>query len=69
LTPVEQGIYDKGQLIVKGNTKVGHRTFTAYHPSAFINKLIGFHQILEHTEGDIKNGKPQQDIWIIKVIK
>ncbi len=69
LTPAEQEIFDKGRLIVKGNTKVGHRTFTAFHPPDFVRKLAVRNQILEHTEGDIRNGKPQQDIWIIKVIK
>lgn len=69
LTPFEQKIFDKGNLLIKGNTKIGHRTFTAFHPVSFVKKLIGNHQILEHIEGEIKNGRPQQDVWIIKVTK
>jgi len=69
LTPGEQKIFDTGQLIIKGNTKIGHRTYSAFHPELFVQKLIGTHQTLEHIEGKINNGKPQQDVWIIKVIK
>ena len=69
LTPSEQLIFDTDQLIIKGNTKIGHRTYAAFHPVAFVKALTGSHQILEHIEGDIIEGRPQQDIWIIKVIK
>jgi len=69
LTLSEQKTFDTGQLISKGNTKIGHRTYSAFHPEPFVKKLIGIHQILEHIEGQISNGKPQQDVWIIKVIK
>jgi hypothetical protein len=31
--------------------------------------MIEGHHLLEHIEGDIRNGKPQQDIWIIRVVK
>lgn len=58
-----------GKLIVKGNTKIGHRTFSAFHPINFVKKLINSHQILEHIQGEIKMGVYQQDVWIIKVIK
>lgn len=69
LTPPEQKIFDNGQLIIKGNTKIGHRTYAAFHPEPFVKKLLGSHEVLEHIEGDISFGKPQQDIWIIKVAK
>jgi SAM-dependent methyltransferase len=69
LTESEQGQFDRGELITRGNTKIGHRTYTAIHPPDFIKKLISGHQLLEHIEGDIRNIKPQQDIWIIKVVK
>jgi len=69
LTPPEQTIFNAGQLTIKGNTRVGHRTFAAFHPLPFVNKLFGPHQVLEHIEGEITNGKPQQDIWIVKVVK
>lgn len=69
LTPSEQNIFDTGQLIIKGNTKVGHRTYAAFHPETFIRTLTNPHQILDHIVGGVINNKPQQDIWIIKVVK
>lgn len=69
LTPSEQELFDKGNLIIKGNTKIGHRTYSAFQPASFVNRLAGNHRILEHIEGEIKNGMPQQDVWIIKVTK
>jgi SAM-dependent methyltransferase len=69
LTSPEIDHFDKGELITRGNTKIGHRTYTAFHPPAFIHDLIKGHQVLEHIEGGIINNKPQQDIWIIRVIK
>jgi SAM-dependent methyltransferase len=69
LTLSEQKVFDSGQLVIKGNTKIGHRTYTAFHPPVFIKEMIGTHQLLEHIEGKITNGKPQQDVWMIKVIK
>ncbi|MGE5426907.1 MAG: class I SAM-dependent methyltransferase [Methylococcaceae bacterium] len=69
LTSSEQELFDAGNLIIKGNTKIGHRTFSAFHPMPFVKRLIGDHQVLEHVKGEIKNGMYQQDVWIIKVIK
>lgn len=69
LTIDEQHIFDTGQLLIKGNTKIGHRTFAAFHPEPFVHTLFGSHQILEHVAGTVVNGKPQQDIWIVKVKK
>ena len=60
--------FDKGELIVKANTKEGHRTFCAFHPTSFVKKLIGNNEILEHVPGVNLNRKFQQDIWIIKKV-
>jgi ubiquinone/menaquinone biosynthesis C-methylase UbiE len=69
LTESELEKYEQGNLITRGNTKIGHRTYSAIHPPNFIRELIKQHQLLQHIEGDIRNNMPQQDIWIIKVIK
>ncbi|NTV83151.1 MAG: class I SAM-dependent methyltransferase [Bacteroidales bacterium] len=69
LTELEMQKFDKGELITRGNTKIGHRTYSAIHPPGFVKGMIKGHQLLEHIEGDIRNNKPQQDIWIIKVVK
>jgi Methylase involved in ubiquinone/menaquinone biosynthesis len=69
LTVPEQQVFDAGQLIIKGNTKIGHRTYAAFHPNLFVHKLFSEHPIIEHIEGTLINGMPQQDVWIIKVNK
>lgn len=66
LTDQEKDSFESGNLVVKAKTKEGHRTFGAFHPVSFINELIGNNELLEHVSGIIKDGKPQQDIWIIK---
>lgn len=69
LTENEINDFEEGNLIEKGNTKVGHRTFSTYHSVIFLKNLFKHHEILEHIPGIIKNSKPQQDVWIIKVRK
>ena len=66
LTDEETKNFYKGELIIKSRTRVGHRTFGAFHPPAFIKRLTGQNNVLEHIPGEIKNGKPQQDVWIIQ---
>lgn len=68
LTDQERENFEQGEIIVKANTKEGHRTFGAFHPMRFVKELIGKNQILEHIPGEISNGIPQQDIWIIKKV-
>jgi SAM-dependent methyltransferase len=69
LTAPEQEKFDHGQLLIKGNTRIGHRTFAAFHPPSFVNQWFGKHELLLHEEGGVINSKPQQDIWIIRVNK
>jgi SAM-dependent methyltransferase len=69
LTPEEQDVFDSGQILIKGNTKVGHRTYAAFHPESFVKRLFSGHEVLEHIEGEVTNGKPHQDIWIIRINK
>lgn len=69
LTNSEQHIFDQGKLVIKAKTKEGHRTFGAFHPPRFVQQLVGKNEILEHIPGITKEGKPQQDVWIIRVVK
>lgn len=69
LTEAERMKFEKGELVVKANTKEGHRTFGAFQPTSFVKELVGSNEILEHIPGVIQNDKPQQDVWIIKKTK
>lgn len=66
LNEEERHRFENGRLVTKANTREGHRTFAAYQPESYIRELAEPHEILEHHPGDIANGKPQQDIWIIR---
>jgi SAM-dependent methyltransferase len=67
LTPLELKRYSKNELIVRGKTREGHRTYSAFHPPGFMTGLFENVQILEHVETKSEKGKgPSQDIWIIK---
>lgn len=68
LTSVEQELFNTGQIVEKGRTKEGHRTYSAFQPSDFFIKVIGKHEIIEFIEGKVKNGQPEQDIWVIRKI-
>ena len=69
LSKKETNKFKNGELVVRGKTREGHRTFSAFHSPEYIKKLISSNKILEFIEGGKSSGKPQQDIWIIKVIK
>lgn len=59
--------YNKGNIVVRGQVKEGHRTFSAFHPPEFVHELFKETEILEHiAELPAKESAIPQDIWIIK---
>lgn len=67
MTDVEIQKYNENKLVVRGNVKEGHRTYSAFHPPEFMRNLFSNVEILEHI--DRKPGKGDwlpQEIWIIK---
>ena len=68
LTDFELNRYSNDELIVRGNVKEGHRTYSAFQPQRFMKELFSNVEILEHIERKpTENGKwIPQDIWIIK---
>ena len=63
----DQDAFDKGQLIVQNFKKEGNRLFAAYQPRSFFKSLCeSCHlKVIDHIPGEVKNGKPLQDIWIL----
>jgi ubiquinone/menaquinone biosynthesis C-methylase UbiE len=59
--------YEKGALVVRGNTKEGHRTYSAFHPDTFMHALFRNVEVLKHV---VKDAGDQtwipQDIWIVR---
>lgn len=67
LTEKELLKYNNGDLVVRGNTKEGHRTFSAFHPPEAMLRLFENIEILEHIERPSKTDKYlPQDVWILK---
>lgn len=67
LTPAEKENFEQGRLVVRGHTKIGHRTYSAFHPESFVRNLAWEHTVAGFEPGGISNGKPEQDVWIIRV--
>ena len=67
LTPAERDRYLQGQLVVRGKVKEGHRTYSAFHPTAYMQQLFANAEILAHIGPKPEKGKwLPQDIWIIR---
>lgn len=67
LTGTELTEFDKGRLVTRGQTKEGHRTYSAFHPGKFMEKLFAPAEILEHIERKPESGSwLPQDVWIVK---
>lgn len=67
LTSNELSRFDSGRLVIRGNVKEGHRTYSAFQPPSFMKKLFAEFKILEHIERnpDMEGYLPQ-DVWIIQ---
>ena len=67
LTSTELTEFNAGKLVVRGKVKEGHRTYSAFHPKAFVEDLFKEVEILEHIVQTSSNKHwVPQDIWIIK---
>ncbi|MCD6346004.1 MAG: class I SAM-dependent methyltransferase [Bacteroidales bacterium] len=66
LDNAEKESFGRGELLVRGQVKEGHRTFIAFHPEEFVKKWTKNFECLEHIPGKIENGKAAQDVWILR---
>lgn len=67
MTDLELKKYNENKLVVRGNVKEGHRTYSAFHPPGFMRKLFSNVEILEHIDRKPEKGDwLPQEIWIIK---
>jgi ubiquinone/menaquinone biosynthesis C-methylase UbiE len=71
LLPKEQVLYDKGNLIVHAYKKEGNRLYASYQSPEFFRGMCSKNnlKVLKHIPGEIRNNKPQQDVWILRVTK
>ena len=69
LTASELRKYNNGELIVRGKTTEGHRTYSTFHPTHFMKSLFFDVEILEHIQSKSENRKSApQDVWILRKI-
>lgn len=67
LTSGELEKFMAGELVVRGKVKEGHRTYSAFQPQKFMQKLFQNCRIEEHVEPKPESGKGiPQDIWIVR---
>ncbi|MDR6515641.1 class I SAM-dependent methyltransferase [Chryseobacterium camelliae] len=66
LTEKEVRKFENGKLVVRGNVKEGHRTYSAFHPDEYVEQLFSDFEVMEHIPSFMNNGRPEQDIWIFR---
>lgn len=66
LTSNELVIFESDQIVIRGNTIEGHRSYVAFQPKEYFKSLLVDFNVLSFQEGEINSSKPQQDIWIIE---
>lgn len=65
LSAEEQQRFRKPELVVRGKTVEGHRTYAAFQPPAIMRGLFEGFDILAHIPGTVVQGVPEQDVWIV----
>ncbi|MDX1939850.1 MAG: class I SAM-dependent methyltransferase [Saprospiraceae bacterium] len=59
--------YNKGELIIRGKVKEGHKIYGAFHPPSFMRNFFKtYAQIIEHIPGKEAPGSSKHDIWVLK---
>lgn len=67
LTETEKKTFENGKLVVRGNVKEGHRTYSAFHPDQYLHELFKDLTIADKIV-ITPSGKSYvpQDTWILK---
>lgn len=67
LSKAEVKKFDEGELIVRGNVEEGHRTYSAFHPCAFLNSMFDGFEVLEKIVIKPENAcYTPQDTWVLR---
>jgi len=66
MTPTELVQYNKGELVVRGKVKEGHRIFSAFQPKQFMETLFANATVVEHIEQAPIGKWYPQDKWIVR---
>jgi ubiquinone/menaquinone biosynthesis C-methylase UbiE len=67
LSAEERKKFDEGKLVVRGNVKEGHRTYSAFHPDPFLKLIFKDVEVLDKIVIPPNNRSYiPQDTWILK---
>ena len=69
LSESEIKVFDKGKIVVRDKVKEGHRTFSAFHPDAFVVRLFKDLDVVEHNKSFLNNTALEQDSWIFRKLE
>ena len=63
LNEEERNRFDEGRLVVRGQVKEGHRTYTTFHPERWVRSWASEFTVAEHIPG----APGVQDTWIFRL--
>jgi len=67
LSKAEKYRFAQGELVIRATGKERHRVYDTFHPTIFMyNFFAKYATILLYIPGEIKQGKLEQDLWILK---
>ncbi len=67
LNEKEQIDFNSGNAIVHKSNIEGHRSFGAFHPKQYVERyIVNYFKIEKIIPGELINGIPQQDTWILR---
>ena len=59
--------FQSNEIVIQGNTKEGHRTFSAFHPPKAVRLIFEkYFKVLKHIPGKVHDWGLSQDTWILK---
>lgn len=69
LSSAEKAIFDSNALVIRKYHDEGNRLYSSFQPIEFMKKLIKERfEVVEIIPGELNNGEPAQDTWILKKI-
>jgi len=69
LSEIEKKKFSRGELVIRGKVKEGHRSFSTFHPKQFVQSILSVKwSVLKFVEGVMQDWGPEQDTWIVQKI-
>ncbi len=70
MTSEEARLFRQNQLVIRSNTTEGHRTFGAFQPRAYFERLVSdYFEIVDYKAGEQQSWGLEQDYWVLRAKK